>query len=52
MGIVGGGILTVIYGAVSDATDRQIAYWVMIPCYIYILFFAAKGYKIGNAKAA
>lgn len=48
MGIVGGALLPLVYGALADAWDRQTAFLVMIPCYLYILFFALKGHKAGR----
>ena len=50
MGVVGGAILPLVYGAVADATNRQAAYWVTIPCYLYILYYAVSGYKVGKVK--
>ncbi|MRG47127.1 glucose/galactose MFS transporter [Chitinophaga sp. SYP-B3965] len=49
MGIAGGAILPLVYGAIVDSIggDRQIAYVIMIPCYLYILYFAASGHKKG-----
>lgn len=47
MGVVGGAIIPLIYGALADSSNRQIAYWITIPCYLYILFFAVKGHKAG-----
>jgi MFS transporter, FHS family, L-fucose permease len=49
MGIAGGAILPLAYGAIGDATSRQTAYIIMIPLYLYILFYALKGYKVGKA---
>ena len=46
MAIAGGAILPLIYGYLADLFDTKQAYWVVIPCYIYILFFARIGYKI------
>ena len=46
MAIAGGAILPLIYGYFADLFDPQQAYWIIIPCYVYILFFATKGYKI------
>lgn len=41
MGIAGGAVIPPLYGAVADVTaDSQSAYWIMIPCYLYVLFFA------------
>lgn len=46
MGIAGGAILPLIYGALSDAIDAQQAYWIMVPCYLFILYFAIAGHKV------
>lgn len=50
MGIVGGAIMPLVYGAVADSTNRQMAYWVTVPCYMYIFFYAVKGYKAGKTE--
>lgn len=50
MGVVGGAIIPLAYGALADSSDRQIAYWITIPCYLYIAFYAAIGHKIGKAS--
>ncbi|AWO00512.1 glucose/galactose MFS transporter [Chitinophaga alhagiae] len=49
MGIAGGAIVPLIYGAIVDSVDgnRQLPYVLMIPCYLYILYFAASGHKKG-----
>jgi glucose/galactose transporter len=45
MGISGGAILPLIYGGVADwIGSTQQAYWVMVPLYLYILFFALRGH--------
>jgi MFS transporter, FHS family, L-fucose permease len=48
MGICGGALLPLVYGALADTSNRQVAYWILLPCYVYILYFAAKGYKVGR----
>lgn len=48
MGICGGAILPLVYGALADHTNRQSAYWILLPCYLYILYFAVKGYRVGR----
>ncbi|MGC3948479.1 MAG: sugar MFS transporter [Chryseolinea sp.] len=48
MGIAGGAILPLIYGWLSLHSSSQIAYVMMIPCYLYILYFALKGHKAGK----
>jgi MFS transporter, FHS family, L-fucose permease len=52
MGIVGGAVLPPLYGKLSEMIDsRQMAYGLMIPCYLYILYFAWAGHKVGLKKA-
>ncbi|WP_062063470.1 N-acetylglucosamine MFS transporter NagP [Cellvibrio sp. OA-2007] len=50
MAIAGGAVLPVIMGALSTVMDRQTAYIVMTPCYLFLLFYAAKGYKLRSWK--
>jgi len=47
MAICGGAILPLIYGAIAKGTDRHIAYVVMLPCYLYILYYGLSGHKVG-----
>jgi len=51
MAICGGGIVPLIYGALRESIGAREAYIMMLPCYLYILFFATKGYRVGRAKA-
>ncbi len=47
MGISGGAILPLVFGSIAESSsDMQSAYWVAIPCYIFILFYAVKGHKM------
>ncbi|HMK26009.1 MAG TPA: sugar MFS transporter [Chitinophagaceae bacterium] len=49
MGIVGGAVLPPLYGQLSKMLDsKQTAYFLMIPCYLYILYYALIGYKAGK----
>jgi glucose/galactose transporter len=48
MAISGGAILPLIYGKLSQAWGPREAYIMMVPCYLYILYFAVKGYKAGR----
>ena len=51
MGIVGGAILPPLYGKISELIDdKQLAYLMMIPAYIYILYYATAGHKVGREK--
>jgi len=49
MGIAGGAILPLVYGKLSESMGSQQGYWLMLPCYLYILYFAVKGHKAGRA---
>ena len=49
MGVVGGAITPLLYGYLSDYYNAQQAYWILVPCYLYLLFFSVKGYKIGRS---
>lgn len=55
MSIVGGAIIPLIFGFLIDLfktgematmADYQHAYWIFIPAYLFILYFATIGYKI------
>ncbi|HNF49365.1 MAG TPA: sugar MFS transporter [Chitinophagales bacterium] len=49
MGIVGGAILPPLYGYIAGAIgNKQTAYLMMIPAYLYILYYALSGYKVGK----
>jgi len=49
MAIAGGAILPLLYGKLSLIWNSQQAYWMMVPCYLFILYFAISGYKAGRA---
>ncbi|GGK71536.1 sugar MFS transporter [Rufibacter glacialis] len=46
MGIAGGALLPLLYGLLADIINPQQAYWMMVPCYLFIWYFAAIGYRI------
>ncbi len=50
MGIAGGALLPMAYGHTSDLSNAQTAYWLMLPCYLIILFYATKGHQIRSWK--
>lgn len=48
MGIIGGAIIPPVFGWLIDKMDSQTsAYIILIPCYLYILYFAVSGHKVG-----
>ncbi len=46
--IVGGAVIPTIYGFTKDAFGGQNAYWVAVPCFLFILYYALSGHKIRN----
>ena len=46
MGIAGGALLPLVWGYLADITGSQQAYWIGVPCYLFILYFAVAGHKI------
>ncbi len=52
MAIAGGAIIPLLYGKLADLSSTQAAYWICIPCYLVIMFYAFYGYKIGLENEA
>jgi glucose/galactose transporter len=49
MGIAGGGLVPPVLGLLKDYySSYQQAYWILLPFYLYFLFYAISGYKIRN----
>ncbi len=48
MAIAGGATLPLVYGSLADipSIGSQNAYWIMVPCYLFILWYAVSGHKI------
>jgi fucose permease len=55
MAIVGGAVIPLLFGVIVDGvkttevatvTNYQSGYWIMVPCYLFILYFALAGHKI------
>lgn len=46
MGIAGGALLPMLYGALSDHAGAQAGYWLLLPCYAWILFYAWRGHAL------
>ncbi|OKY26216.1 MULTISPECIES: sugar MFS transporter [Thalassotalea] len=46
MGISGGALLPLVYGAFAEQSgNSQMSYWIMLPCYLFILYYALIGHK-------
>ena len=51
MGIAGGAIIPKLFASLKEHYNFQLVFLcLMIPCYLFILYFAMKGYKAGQAK--
>ena len=48
MGLCGNAITPLIYGHLADLFNVRTAYLILIPCYAYLIFFAAYGHTIKN----
>jgi fucose permease len=51
MGLSGSAVLPLIYGYFADHFGTHAAYWVLMPCYIYLVFYAFYGYRIRSWTA-
>lgn len=50
MGLCGNAILPLFYGYFADLFDVRLAYWVLFPCYLYLVFYAIYGHRIRKWK--
>jgi MFS transporter, FHS family, L-fucose permease len=46
MSIAGGALLPLLWGYLAEVNLPQLAYWIGIPCYLFILYFALYGHKV------
>jgi FHS family L-fucose permease-like MFS transporter len=46
MGLCGSAMIPLVYGYLVDVFDARHAYWVLFPCYLFIIFYACVGFKI------
>ncbi|WP_316740615.1 sugar MFS transporter [Pedobacter antarcticus] len=46
MGLCGNAILPLFYGYFADHMSLREGYWVLLPCYFYLVFYAFYGHKI------
>ena len=46
MGLCGSAILPLVYGWLADRWDPRSAYWILLPCYGYLFFYAVYGHRI------
>ncbi|AYB30949.1 sugar MFS transporter [Chryseolinea soli] len=48
MGLCGNAILPLLYAHFADVYSVRAGYWVLFPCYLYLVFYAFSGHKIRN----
>lgn len=51
MAIAGGAVLPLLYGYLADSFNPQQAYWIMVPCYLFIWYYAVAGHKVRSRAA-
>jgi glucose/galactose transporter len=50
MAISGAAVIPLIYGRIADQISSKAAYWIVIPIYLYVLFYASYGHKLRTKK--
>jgi fucose permease len=45
MAIAGGALLPLVWGKLADLSSTQAAYWILIPCYLFIFGYAFAWHK-------
>lgn len=46
MGLCGNAIMPLFYGYFADLYNLKSAYWVLFPCYLFLIFYAFYGFRI------
>ncbi|MFT3746916.1 MAG: glucose/galactose MFS transporter [Agriterribacter sp.] len=46
MGLCGNALLPLVYGYFADLYSLRSGYWVLIPCYLYLIFYSFRGYHV------
>jgi FHS family L-fucose permease-like MFS transporter len=46
MAISGAAVIPLVYGRIADLVSAKTAYWIVIPIYLYVLFYASYGHKV------
>ncbi|MBN8824290.1 MULTISPECIES: sugar MFS transporter [unclassified Spirosoma] len=46
MGLCGNAIMPPLYGYIADIYDTHRAYWVLLPCYLYLVYYAVYGHTV------
>lgn len=46
MGLAGNAIMPLIYGYFADVYHPRLAYWVLVPCYVFLGYYAFWGHRL------
>ena len=46
MALCGNAIVSLLYGVMTDHMSLQASYWLLIPCFAFMIYYAVWGYKI------
>jgi len=46
MAISGAAVLPLLYGRIADISTPKTAYWIVIPIYLFVMYYAIKGHKV------
>jgi glucose/galactose transporter len=49
MAISGAAVIPLLYGWLADRFDPHQAYWLVVPCYVVIIWYATSGYRLGTS---
>ncbi len=52
IGIGGGAILPSVWAYLGESVGLQTAFWILVPCYLFILYYAMSGHKVGKTVQA
>jgi FHS family L-fucose permease-like MFS transporter len=48
MSIIGGALIPAAMGEISDVSNIQVAFIMPLICYVYVIYFAVRGYKTND----
>lgn len=51
MGISGGALIPLMYGKLADSFSARQAYWLLLPCYVFLGYYAFYGRKLKTRSA-
>lgn len=46
MGLTGNALMPLVYGYFADISNPHSAYWVLLPCYLFLVYYAFYGYRV------